>query len=61
MKRYLMRVQFSTKGVTSFDNQPIKMKLRGQAAPLDEHNLICGIRMYILPVMPKSGATWFSL
>ena len=39
---------------TSFDNQPKKYKLHGQAA-LDEHSIICGSHKAILPVIPEEG------
>jgi hypothetical protein len=48
------KVIFCKRCFTTFDNQPIKNTLYGQAA-LDQHNLICGVNKPILPQMPAPG------
>ncbi|KAF0718013.1 Uncharacterized protein FWK35_00026474 [Aphis craccivora] len=48
------RVVFCKRCFTSFDNQNLKYKLKGQKA-LDQHKLICEVHKPILPEMPKEG------
>ncbi|KAL4091251.1 hypothetical protein QTP88_025973 [Uroleucon formosanum] len=45
---------FCKRCFSSFDNQPLKNTLYGQAA-LDQHQLICGAYKPILPQMPDAG------
>jgi len=48
-------VIFCKRCFTSFDNQPRKNTLSGQADSRAQHTLICGTHKPILPRMPEPG------